>query len=259
MKISLALALLLPTSVFAAGPLDGTWKTDIATMNVKSTPAVYKLKDGMYTCDSCKPSYTVKADGTDQPVKGRAYADTIAVTVTDPSNITIAGKLGGKPSFSSTLSVSADGNTLTSNFKQMQVGTEAISGAEVATRKGKASKGDSPITGKWEFNTPPTGLPDAALTVVYVTAPDGIQMKWNGQSYDAKFDGKQVALSNDPGNTMVSIKKVSDHEIVETDYRKNKKVEETDTKVSADGKSAVVLDKNLRSGTVTKYTMNKQS
>jgi hypothetical protein len=259
MKISLALALLIPTSVFAAGPLDGTWKTDLASATVKNKATVYKLKDGMFTCSSCNPSYTVKADGTDQPVKGRSYVDTIAVTVTDPSNITLNGKLAGKPAFTSAMSVSADGNTLTSNFNQMNVGSEAVTGTQVGTRKGKASKGDSPITGKWEFTTPAKGLPDAALLVTYTTSADGVQMKWNGQTYDAKFDGKQVPLSNDPGNTMVSIKKVSDHEIIETDYRMGKKVEVMDTKISADGKSGKVVDKNLRNDSVTTYTINKQS
>jgi hypothetical protein len=259
MKLVLALALLIPTSVFAAGPIDGTWKTDLATAVVKSKPTVYKLKGGMFTCASCSPSYSVKADGTDQPVKGRSYADTIAVTVTDPSNVTISGKLAGKPSFSSVISISGDGNTLTSNFKEMMAGTEDISGVQVATRKGKASKGDSPITGKWDFSAPPKGLPDAALLVTYTTSADGVQMKWNGQSYDAKFDGKQVPISNDPGNTMVSIKKASDHEIIETDYRKGKKVEVTDTKISADGKSGTVVDKNLLTDSVTTYTINKQS
>jgi hypothetical protein len=259
MKLSLALALLIPTSVFAAGPLDGTWKTDLASTTVKGKPTVYKLKDGMFTCSSCNPSYTVKADGTDQPVKGRSYVDTLAVTVTDPSNLTLNGKLGGKPAFTNTMSVSADGNTLTQNFKQMNMGTEEVSGSSVGTRKGKASKGDSPITGKWDFSAPAKGLPDAALLVTYTTSADGVQMKWNGQTYDAKYDGKQVPLSNDPGNTMVSIKKVSDHEIIETDYRLGKKVEVTDTKIAADGKSGKVIDKNLRNDMVTTYTINKQN
>ena len=94
MKIQFALALLIPTTVFAASPIDGTWKTDLTTFTTKTKPATFKLKDGNFTCSSCDPSYTVKADGTDQPVKGRAYADMIAVTAPDASNITIAGKTG---------------------------------------------------------------------------------------------------------------------------------------------------------------------
>jgi hypothetical protein len=258
MKIQIALALLIPTAAFAASPVDGTWKTDPTTMTIKSKPNVYKLKDGMYTCSSCTPSYTVKADGTDQPVKGRSYADMIAVTVTDASNVTISGKLGGKPSFTNTLSVSPDGKTLTSSFKQVTAGTEPVTGTAVGTRKGSAKPGEG-ITGKWEFNTPATGMTDTQLTVMYATSADGISMKWNGQAYDAKFDGKQVPISNDPGNTMASLKKVSDHEFIETDYRMGKKVEVTDVKISADGKTAMVLDKDLRNDTVTKYTMNKQS
>lgn len=259
MKLVIALALLIPTSVLAAGPLDGTWKTDVASSVVKRKPVVYKLKDGVFSCETCAPAYSVKADGTDQPVKGRSYSDTISVTVTDPNNIKLTGKLGGKPAFTSAISISADGNTLTSSFNQTNAGSEAITGTQVATRKGKASKGDSPITGKWDFSAPAKGLPDAALLVTYTTSADGVQMKWNGQSYDAKFDGKQVPLSNDPGNTMVSIKKVSDHEIIETDYRMGKKVEVTDTKISADGKSGTVVDKDLRTDSVTTYTINKQS
>ena len=154
--------------------------------------------------------------------------------------------------------VSADGKTVTQSFKQMDAGTETITGTTTGIRKGSAKPGEG-ITGSWEFNTPPAGLSDAALTVTYATSPDGISMKFNGQAYDAKWDGKQVPLSNDPGHTMASLKKVSDHEIIETDYRMGKKVEVTDTKVSADGKTAMVVDKDLRRGSVSKYTMNKQS
>ncbi len=258
MKIQYALALLIPTSVFAAGPFDGTWKTDVSTMKTVAKPQEYKLKDGMYTCVSCKPPYTVKADGTDQPVKGRAYVDMVAVTVTDPNNVTISGKLAGKPAFSNVLTVSADGKTMTSTFKQM-IGTEPVAGTQTGVRIGKAPKGQAAIAGKWDFTAPPTALNDATTTVTYTTSADGIQMKWNGQQYDAKFDGKQVPISNDPGNTMASLKKVSDHEIVETDYRMGKKVEVTDSKVSTDGKTIKVTDKDLRNGTVTTYTANKQS
>ncbi len=46
------------------------------------------------------------------------------------------------------------------------------------------------------------------LTVTYQGTENGLKMSdQNGNSYDAKFDGKEYPINGDPGKTMVSLKR----------------------------------------------------
>ena len=71
---------LAPCAAFAASPFDGNWKVSLSHIQLSKKPDVYVITATSYTCSSCGPAYTVKADGTDQKVAGHDY-DTVAVTV----------------------------------------------------------------------------------------------------------------------------------------------------------------------------------
>jgi len=88
---------------------------------------------------------------------------------------------------------------------------------------------------------------------------DGFQMHWNGQSYDAKFDGKEYPITNDPGKTTVSLKKIDSSTVEETDHRQGKVVDEYRLTVSKDGKTIAVRDKDVAHGQEATYTLDKQS
>ena len=81
----------------------------------------------------------------------------------------------------------------------------------------------------------------------------------NGNSYDAKFDGKEYPIQGDPGHTMVSLKRTGDRTIEETDKRDGKVVGVSRMTVSKDGKSIQVEYTDKQRGTTTSYTMEKQS
>jgi hypothetical protein len=83
-------------------------------------------------------------------------------------------------------------------------------------------------------------------------------MEWNGQSYDARFDGKEYPIKNDPGNTTVSLKRIDAHTIEETDRRKGKITDVIRTAASSDGKTLSVVDDSPLYGTKATYTMTKQ-
>jgi hypothetical protein len=118
MKKMLLLLLLTPVLAMAQGsPFDGTWKVDIKKAQLPKKPDVLLLQNGMYSCKTCAPPYEVKADGTDQPVKGDPYANTVAVKVIDDRNIEMMGKKDGKEMFSSKWMVSSDGDMMTVNWK----------------------------------------------------------------------------------------------------------------------------------------------
>jgi hypothetical protein len=256
MKIILAFALLVPTAAIAAGPFDGTWKTQLDSIQFSSKPDVYTLDKGVYKCSSCLPPYSVKADGTDQKVRGHSYYDTQAVKVIDARTVQFAAKLGGKPAFSTSLAVSEDGATLTATFTDMS-GTQAVTGTQVLKRVAAGAPGSHLISGSWKTDKM-SDMTDVGATVTYKMTSDGLQMSWNGQSYDAKFDGKKYLTVNDPGKTWVSLKRVSDSTIEETDIRDGKVADVYRMTVSADGKTMTVVDKDVRRGTTSQYKMIKQ-
>jgi hypothetical protein len=81
----------------------------------------------------------------------------------------------------------------------------------------------------------------------------------NGNSYDAKFDGKEYPIQGDPGHTMVSLKRIGDRTIEETDKRDGKIVGLYRMTVSSDGKSIHAEYHDKQHGTTTSFTMEKQS
>lgn len=257
MKIYFALAVLaLPPAALAGNPFDGTWKTQPDSVQFSGKPLMYELKDGMYKCGSCAPPYSVKADGADQKVAAHSYYDTVAVRVVNDHTVEITNKLGGKVIQSGTAAVSADGSTLTESYKDMS-GSQVATFQQVSKRAKPGPAGSHAISGEWKIDKLPE-LSDTASTVMYKMTADGFQMQWNGQSYDAKFDGKQVLTANDPGKTWVSLKKISNDTVEETDSRDGEVTDVIRMTVSADGKTLTVVDDDRAHGTTMKYKMAKQ-
>jgi hypothetical protein len=88
--------------------------------------------------------------------------------------------------------------------------------------------------------------------------PDAFTMQWNGQRYDAKFDGKQYAVTGDPGNTKVILKRIDDNTVDETDYRMGKVTDEIHLAAAKDGKTVDVTDKDVQHGQTTTFTLDRQ-
>ena len=94
--------------------------------------------------------------------------------------------------------------------------------------------------------------------VSYGMTPDEFTMNSNGQNYVAKFDGKQYPVVGDPGHTTVTLKKVDDHTVMETDYRQGKVVDEIRLAAAQDGKTVDVTDKDIAHGQTISMTLDKQ-
>ena len=80
----------------------------------------------------------------------------------------------------------------------------------------------------------------------------------NGQSYNAKFDGKQYPVTGDPGNTQVVLKKINARTVEEIDYRQGKVVDEIQIAAAEDGKTVMVADKDVAHGQTTTMIFDKQ-
>src|ERR1700746_2723204 len=112
MKIVAVSLLLVPTMALATILFDGTWQLRPDSTKTTGKADQFQVLDGTYTCSSCVPEIKVKADGSDQKVKGHDYYDTVAVTVVSPSSIHIIEKKDGKRAAAFIYEVSTNGNTL---------------------------------------------------------------------------------------------------------------------------------------------------
>jgi hypothetical protein len=245
-----------PTVVLAASALDGTWKTKADSFHVSGTPSALEINQGMYRCTSCVPPIVIKADGTDQSVTGHDYYDAVAVRIVNNNSFERTSKKGGKIAWTDSATVSADGKTLTENWVDYS-GAQPAKGTTTSTRLTAGPAGSHAASGTWQQASFSDGS-DSLVTVKYQSTADGLKMEWNGQSYDAKFDGKEYLTKNDPGNTMVSLKRIDANTIEETDKRAGKVTDVIRITVSADGKSLTVVDTDPVRNTKMTYTMIKQ-
>ena len=79
-----------------------------------------------------------------------------------------------------------------------------------------------------------------------------------GQKYTAKMDGTDSPMMGDPGVSSVSVVKVGDDKVVETDKRDGKVIGIATMTVSKGGKSMHVVYQNKLQDTSMSYTSNKQ-
>ena len=256
MKRLIALALLVPSIVIAKSPFDGVWKTRLDSIQVTGKPDVFEIGNGMYDCKSCAPPYKIKADGTDQPVPEHDYLDHESVKVLGPSSVEFTDKKAGKVMSKATLTVSADGSKLVGKFTSY-VGEKPFEGGGTEKRVGPAAPGAHAISGSWQQDSV-SSMSDVASTFTMQSTPNGLKTMWNGQSTDAKFDGKGYETVGDPGKTMVALKKISDNQIEETDRRRGKVTDITVWTVAADGKTITFVDTDPLHGTKTTSVADKQ-
>jgi hypothetical protein len=257
MKLVISAVLLLGSAMaLADSPFDGTWKMKPDSMKITGKADQFQLLDGVYTCGSCAPEIKVKADGSDQPVTGHSYFDTVAVVVQSPSTIQVIYKLKGKPAGNTTLGASTDGKTLSGKFQDYS-GTQVASGSFTETRRAAGPPGSHAVSGSWQPEAV-SNENDAMRTFAYEMGTDHFSMHWNGQSYNAKFDGKEYPIHNDPGGTKVQLKKVSDHEVDETDRRDGKVTDEIRIAAAKDGQTLEVTDNDVIHHQITTFTLEKQ-
>lgn len=254
-----ALVLLAPIPALAQSPFDGTWKADVSSAQMGKKPDVYTLMNGAYSCKSCVPAVSVKADGMDHPVTGHPYYDSEAVKVIDDHTVQFTRKKGGKVVGTDKDTLSADGKTLTFEFSDSSNTNAApVVGKGTQTRVAAGLAGSHAISGSWRTTSYQT-VSDNGLTTTFKTAGDTLTMTTpTGQKYTAKMDGGAAPFTGDPGLTMVSVKRMGGNRIEETDKRGSKVIGVQTMTVSADGKKMHVVYQNKLQGTSMSYDMNKQ-
>jgi len=253
-------ALLLPTLALAQSAFDGTWKIDWNKVDFPKKPDEYLLQNGMYECKTCVPPYRIKADGSDQPVTGHPYFDSVAIKVVSDHEVEETDKKDGKAVATSTTTVSADGNTMTSTFSDSSNtnGGPPVTGKAEATRVAQGPAGSNAISGSWR-TTKLEGMSDNATVWSYKVSGDEITMtNPTGQSYTAKLNGGDAPMKGDPGVTSVSVKMKGKDTLEETDKRDAKVIGVFRMTVASDGKTAKATYDDKLHKTTTDFDVTKQ-
>jgi hypothetical protein len=250
--------LLLPGVVFAQSPFDGTWKTNMSASKLTQKPFVYSLNHGTYVCETCVPKVDVKADGTDQAVTGQAY-DTVAVTVIDANTMHLTTKKAGKMVTDSVRNVSADGKTMTiSSTNYPASGTaRPFNTTAKLDRIAAGSAGSNATSGSWRVQS--VDESNAAVTTTWKGSGDGLSMTaGTGETWTAKFDGKEYPVTGTYLKETVALKKLGDHAIEVTTKRDGKLYSVEKMTVAPDGTKMTTVVSNKQTGRVSTFVDEKQ-
>jgi hypothetical protein len=254
--------LLSPGLVMAQSPFDGTWIAKSEDTQLPQRPEVYSLRDGVYGCQSCMPKIKVSADGKDYPLAGTPYSSTIAVRVMDDHTVQITEKMKDKVVYEELDKASDDGNTLHQDITDMAAPNgEPVKGEEIFQRvgAGTAAADVHAISGSWQAQKIKFNSENGAM-VTYHSTGKGLRVSSpGGEGYDAKFDGKEYPVQGDPVHSTVSLRKINDHTIVETDRQDGRVHYILRMSVSPDGKTMKVTEIDQKRGARVAYSLEKKS
>lgn len=173
-------------------------------------------------------------------------------------SITGISKKGGKVVGTRKDTVSPDGKTLTLEWTVVtENGTEG-QGKSTLARVTPAPEGPHLVSGSWGSERLENAS-ENSMTITFSATDDGLNMGDQlGESYTAKFDGKDYPYKGDPGITSVALKKIDTNTIEETDKRESKVIYITRMTVSADGRTIAVEVHDLLYGRNGKFEWTKQ-
>ena len=132
--------LAVTSSVRAADdPSNGTWKLNLAKSKIATAPksmsTTIKVENGTetYTAEGTDASgkaitsaFTAKLDGTDAPVTGNPYGDTISIKHPSPNRFVATVKKDGKVTVTVHVVISADGKSRTATYSGKTADGKAV-------------------------------------------------------------------------------------------------------------------------------------
>jgi hypothetical protein len=134
---------------------------------------------------------------------------------------------------------------------------QTVSAEATFTRVGKAPAGANGTSGSWRINKVQASESD--LLTTYKSSGDELSMSEpTGESYTAKVDGKDYPVKGAYSYNAVSLKRVDDRTIEETDKRDGKIVGVSKMTVSPDGKKMTQVYTNKLTGRTDTDISEKQ-
>jgi hypothetical protein len=257
MRTLLIALLLTPLGALGQSGFTGTWRYETQSAQVAEKDS-YLLQNGVYRCSSCVPKIEVKADGQDRKVADSPYFDAVSIKVVDDSSVEIVCKKAGKITRIQKLNVLPGGKELTVDWTFVAENGQEGTAKVTSTRVSSGPAGAHMISGTWQ----PEKVDSASgnvLTVSYKATDTELSMTDQmGDSYTAKFDGRDYAYKGDPGITSVSLKKIDANTIVETDKHNGMVTTVLTMKLAPDGKTMAVSIEDELENAAEKWTARKQ-
>ena len=246
----------------AQSPFDGTWRINMDESTRPAEPFVYLLQNGVFDCPSCAPGIRVKADGQDHPAPGHLVGhpqyDTISVREIDANTVAFVTKKGGAMVDEQTRTVSGDGNTMiVKTTAYPPNSSQPITAEATEKRVARGPAGANRISGSWKAET----VDESENNLLFTYKSDGDELDMSdptGDSYSAKFDGKQYPFPGSRGNRLVSLRRVDDRTFEETRTRDGVVVLVGKMTVSPDGKKMTIVSTVPQTKTTTTYVAYKQ-
>jgi hypothetical protein len=234
--VTLLGSMFLSSAVMSQRVFDGTWRPDPQIFSPTRKTDVIELANGLYACQTCTPPYHIKADGTDQPIKGNPYYDTLRVSVVDARTIQKVAKKDGKPAAETTSTVSVDGKVETDVESVHFFGPRPIELTMHSTRVSAGLKGSHGIAGEWRMTDEDVSN-HAEDTIFKITGATLSMSDRMGRSFSAKLDGTEAPYTGSDEFTSVSLKMIDDHTIEESDRKGGKVVKVSLWAIGPDGKT----------------------
>lgn len=249
----------IPAVGAAQSVFDGTWKTEVNSIDFSAKPSVYVFRDGTYECKTCATKILVKTDGRDQKIEGNPYNDTLAVKLIDTHHVEMVGKKDGKVVARTKIAISTDGNSMVREYtNNSTVNNEVVKGTTSYARVAYDKTAPNLMSGSWKAMKADKRS-DNSLLVSYRIEGDAVTMSTpTGESYLAKTNGTEAPFKGDPGITHVALKLVKKNMLEETFKRDGKVVSTTRTEIDAGGKKAKVDWLDYLTRTNGNYVMMKQ-
>lgn len=258
LPFALAGLLVSTTPVFAQSAFDGVWKIDLASAQLPDRPYVVSLQDGVYTCTSCVPSYSVPADGQMHKVEGFPYWDETSVRVVDAHTVDDAQKLKGRAVGTSRSQISADGATMTTAWTDTSApdGTTSTGGTRMS-RVASGATGAHAMSGSWKSEAVANISDASLLATLKLDAGMFSFHQGNGYAFEARLGGPAVPITGDLAGATATVRQLANGSIEETDHINGEAVSVTTMTPTADGAMSIKID-NLKLGTSVSYKLIKQ-
>jgi hypothetical protein len=197
-------------------PFDGTWRPEPQRPGPDRKPDILVLADGVYDCLSCQPPYRVPADGREHAVSDQPSFDTIAITVVDERTVRKVGRKDGTTVIDSISVVGADGNAKVETQTVSGGGPTPFAFAIQSTRLRAGPAGGHALSGTWQVVE--MDLVDHEEDTVYRVVDDTLTMSDGfGRSFVAKLDGTIAPYHGDPRFDSVSVRRIDERTIEESD------------------------------------------
>jgi hypothetical protein len=214
-------------------PYAGKWKMNPAKSDFGQTTTTYEqLPSGEMQATAVGQMYKFRIDGKDYPA---LFGSDAAWTSLGPTSWQTVWKLKGKVLSTDTLTLSADGKTLTVHTKGTKPNGEPIDDTVVSERV----SGGPGLAGKWKTRNVKSSSP--SVVEFAASGTDGLSFKIVDMelSCDAKLDGKDHPCSGPtlgPGWT-VAFAKQGERALDMTIKNNGKVLFKNAYTVSADGKT----------------------